>query len=197
LIEKNFKIAEVTMKRIFYLLFLIPFVALAVTSTGVGVEKTEALVPVPMGIIDMVWINVQTNTITWDFNRIDRNPNNPPFPPLSFPAYYEPSQPNRRYYQRIRYRVRGFLWPAGHWEVTVTGAGNPTPACGILLSDIEYGDGAAGIWFPFSTVPQVLASGSGDIEWQDLDQDYRVKLTGDESYTSGSSTTVVYMIQIL
>jgi hypothetical protein len=197
LIEKNFKISEVIMKRVFYLLFLIPFVTLAVSSTGVGVEKTTARVPVPLGIIDMVWISVQTNTITWDFNRIDRNDKNPPFPPISFPEYYEPSQPNRRYYQRIRYRVRGFLWPAGNWEVTVTGVGDPTPACGILLSDIEYGDGAAGTWFPFSTVPQVLASGSGDIGWQDIDQDYRVRLTGDESYTSGSSTSVIYMIQIL
>lgn len=185
------------MKRIFYLFFLIPFLAYAVSTTAVGMDKANALVPVPMGIIDMVWINVQTNTVSWDFNRIDRNDNNPPFPPVAFPEYYEPSQPNRRYYQRIRYRVRGLLWPASDWEVSIVGAGDPSPACGILLSDIEYGDGAAGVWTPLSTVPQVLISGSGNIGWQEINQDYRVKLDGDESSTEGSSTEVIYIIQIL
>jgi hypothetical protein len=185
------------MKRIFYLLFVIPIVALAVTSTGVGVEKTEALVPVPMGIWDMIWITVQTNTITWDFNRIDRNANNPSFPPASFPEYYEPSQPNRRYYQRIRYRILGFGWPAGNWEITIAGAGDPAPACGILLSDIEFGDGAAGVWSPLSTVPQVILRGSGNVwpQYRNIDQDYRVRIDGNETYTSGSSTTIIYTVQ--
>jgi hypothetical protein len=199
LIEKNFKILEVIMKRIFYLLFLIPFVTLAVSSTGVGVDETTALVPVPMGIIDMVWIEIQQPNppiITWDFNRMNLNPNNPPFPPTSFPQYYEPSNPNSRYYMRIRYRVRGIGWPANNWQVTIAGTGNPAPACGILLSDIEYGNGAAGIWFPFSTVPQVIGSGSGDVPgWRNIDQDYRVKIDGNETRTSGSSTTVIYTIQ--
>jgi hypothetical protein len=185
------------MKKISCLFFLIPIITSGVSSTGVGVDKTTASVAIPMGIIDIVWINVQRNTITWDFNEIDRNANNPPFPPISFPEYYEPSRPNTRYYQRIRYRVRGIWWPAGSWEVTISGAGNPNPACGILLSDIEYGDGAAGVWSPLSTEPQVLASGSGDIGWQSLYQDYRVKMDGDETYTSGSTTTITYMIQIL
>ena len=185
------------MKRIFYLFFLIPFLTYAVSTTAVGMDKANVLVPVPMGIIDMVWINVQTNTVTWDFNSIDRNDNNPPFPPGSFPEYYEPSRPNRRYYQRIRYRVRGIPWPAGDWEVSIVGAGDPSPACGILLSDIEYGDGAAGIWSPLSTVPQILARGSGNIGWQEIYQDYRVKLDGDETSTEGSSTEIIYIIQIL
>ena len=185
------------MKKFSYLFLLIPIIASGVSSTGVGVSKTTASLAVPMGIIDIVWINVQRNTITWDFNEIDRNANNPPFPPASFPAYYEPSRPNTRYYQRIRYRVRGILWPAGNWEVTISGAGDPSPACGILLSDIEYGDGALGVWSPISTVPQVIASGSGDIGWTNLYQDYRVRLDGDETYTSGSITIITYMIQIL
>ncbi len=185
------------MKKFFYLFLLIPIIASGVSSTGVGVSKTTASLAVPMGIIDMVWINVQRNTITWDFNEIDRNANNPPFPPASFPAYYEPSRPNTRYYQRIRYRVRGILWPAGNWEVTISGAGDPSPACGIPLSDIEYGDGAAGVWSPISTVPQVIASGSGDIGWQNLYQDYRVRITGDETSTGGSTTIITYMIQTL
>lgn len=183
------------MKKFSYLFLLIPIIASGVSSTGVGVNKTTASVAVPMGIIDIVWINVQSNTITWNFNLIDQNANNPPFPPGSFPEYYEPSQPNTRYYQRIRYRVRGIGWPADNWEVTIVGAGNPTPACGILLSDIEYGDGAAGVWSPLSTVPQVIASGSGDVGWTNLYQDYRVRLDGDETNTSNSTTTITYMIQ--
>jgi len=183
------------MKRIFYLFLLIPFVTFAVSTMSVGVEKTTALVPVPMGIIDIVSIRIRRNTITWDFNEIDRNDNNPPFPPTSFPEYYEPSRPNTRYYQRIRYRVRGRGWPAGNWEVSIAGAGDPAPACGILLSDIEYGDGAAGVWSPLGTVPQVLVSGSGDIGQTNLFQDYRVMLTGDETNTDGSTTTIIYMIQ--
>jgi hypothetical protein len=197
--EKSFKISEVKMKRIFYLLVLVPFVTLAVSSTGVGVDKTTALVPVPMGIIDMVWIDIQRPNppiITWDFNRINQNPNNPPFPPASFPAYYEPSQPNSRRYMRIRYRVRGIGWPANNWQVTISGAGNPAPPCGILLSDIEFGNGAAGTWSPLSTVPQVLLSGRGDVPgWRNIDEDYRVKLDGNETTTGGSSTTIIYTIQ--
>jgi hypothetical protein len=185
------------MKKIFYLFLLIPVITSGVSSTAVGVDKTTASVVVPMGIIDIVWITVQSNTITWDFTEIDRNANNPPFPPTSFPEYYEPSRPNTRYYQRVRYRVRGVLWSAGSWEVTISGAGDPSPACGILLSDIEYGDGAAGIWIPLSTTPQVIASGTGDVGWVNLYQDYRVKLDGDESTTGGSTTVVTYMIQIL
>ncbi len=185
------------MKKLFYLFFLIPFVASGVSSTGVGVDKTTASLVLPMGIIDIVWITVQRNSITWDFTEIDRNANNPAFPPTYFPEFYEPSRPNTRNYQRIRYRVRGFLWPAGSWEVTIAGAGDPSPACGILLTDIEYGDGAAGVWSPLSTVPQVLASGSGDVGWTNLYQDYRVRLDGDETYTSGSTTIITYMIQIL
>jgi hypothetical protein len=195
--EKSFKITEVTMKRLFILFLLVPFAVLAVSATAVGVDKVKALVPVPMGIIDLVWINVQTNTVSWDFNRIDRNANNPPFPPVSFPEYYEPSQPHNRYYQRIRYRVRGLLWPASNWEVSIVGAGDPSPACGILLSDIEYGDAAAGVWTPITNVPQVLANGSGDVGWQNIYQDYRVKLDGDETSTEGSSTDIIYIIQIL
>lgn len=184
------------MKRIFYLLIVVPVVVLAVSSTAVGVDETTALVPVPMGIIDMVTITIQRNTITWDFNRIDRNANNPPFPPTSFPRYYEPSNPNQRRYQRIRYSIRGIGYPAGNWEVTIAGTGNPAPACGILLSDIEYGDGAAGVWSPLSTVPQVLASGRGDVRRQrNIYQDYRVRIDGNETRTSGSSTTIIYMIQ--
>lgn len=185
------------MKKFACLFLLIPIIAMGISSTGVEVDKTTASLALPMGIIDIVWINVQRNTITWDFNEIDRNANNPTFPPASFPEFYEPSRPNTRYYQRIRYRVRGILWPAGNWEVTIAGAGNPTPACGILLTDIQYGDGAAGVWTPLSTVPQVIASGSGDIGWQNLYQDYRVRLDGDESTTGGSTTVVTYMIQIL
>ncbi len=185
------------MKKFSCLFLLIPIIASGVSSTGVGVGKTTASLAVPMGIIDIVWINVQRNTITWDFNEIDRNANNPVFPPTSFPEFYEPSRPNTRYYQRIRYRIRGIGWPAGNWEVTIAGAGDPSPACGILLIDIEYGDGAAGVWFPLSTVPQIITSGSGDVGWQNLYQDYRVKMDGDESSTAGSTTIVTYMIQIL
>ncbi len=184
------------MKRIFYLLFLISFVTFAVSSTSVGVEKTTALVPVLMSIYDRVTITIQRNTITWDFNRIDQNANNPPFPPAVFPEYYEPTQPRRRRYQRIRYSVRGFGGPAGNWEVTIAGAGDPAPTCGILLSDIEYGDAAAGVWSPLGTVPQVLVSGSGDIRrQQNLFQDYRVMIEGNETNTSGSTTTIIYTIQ--
>ena len=184
------------MKKIFYLFLLLPIITQGVSSTGVGVDKTTANLVVPMGIIDIVWINVQRNTITWDFNEIDRNANNPPFPPPSFPEYYEPSRPNRRYYQRIRYRVRGILWPADNWALSIAGAGDPAPPCGILLTDIEYGDGAAGVWTPLSTVPAVLASGTGDTGgWRTMFQDYRVMIDGDETNTAGSSTTIIYTIQ--
>jgi hypothetical protein len=184
------------MRRIFCLFLLIPFIMFAVSTTGVGVEKTKVLIPVTMGIIDIVWINVQRNTITWDFNEIERNENNPSFPPTSFPEYYEPSRPNRRNYQRIRYRVRGILWPADNWALSIVGAGDPAPPCGILLPDIEYGDGAAGVWSPLSTVPAVLASGTGDTGgWQTMFQDYRVLVNGDETNTSGSTTTIIYIIQ--
>ena len=185
------------MKKLFCLLIFIPIIALGASSTGVGVNKTSASLVVPMGIVDVVWINVQSNTVTWDFTDIERNANNPPFPPATFPEYYEPSQPNRRPYQRIRYRVRGILWPGGNWEVTIFGAGDPSPDCGILLSDIQYGDATAGVWTSLSTEPQVIANGSGDIGWTDLYQDYRVRMDGDESSTEGSTTTVIYMIQIL
>ncbi len=186
------------MKKLFCLLIFIPIIALAASSTGVGVNKTSASLVVPMGIIDFVWINVQSNTVTWDFTDIERNANNPPFPPATFPEYYEPSQPNRRPYQRIRYRVRGILWPAGSWQVTIFGAGDPSPDCGILLSDIEYGDASAGAWTSLSTEPQVIVNGSGDVwPWERIFQDYRVRLDGDESSTEGSTTTVIYMIQIL
>ncbi len=185
------------MKRIFYLFLLIPFVAFSLPETRVGGDKLTVLVPVPMGIIDIVRITIQRNTITWDFNEIDRNANNPPFPPAVFPEYYEPSRPNRRRYQRIRYRVRGVGWPAGNWEVSIAGAGDPAPACGILLSDIEFGDAAAGVWIPLGTVPQVIASGSGDVGWRNIFQDYRVKIEGNETNTSGSTTTIIYMIQVL
>jgi hypothetical protein len=184
------------MKKFSYLFLLIPIIASGLSSTSVGGNKTTANVVVPMGIIDIVWINIQRNTIIWDFNEIDRNANNPLFPPSSFPEYYEPSRPNTRYYQRIRYRVRGILWPAGNWQVTIVGAGDPAPGCGILLSDIEYGDGAAGVWSPLSTVPQVIASGTGDVGWTNLFQDYRVRIDGDETYTSNSTTTITYMIQV-
>ena len=185
------------MKKLFYLFIIIPIIALGASSTGVGVDKASASLVVPMGIIDIVWINVQSNTITWDFTEIERNANNPPFPPVTFPEYYEPSRPNRRPYQRIRYRVRGILWPGGDWEVTIFGAGDPSPNCGILLSDIEYGDAATGNWTPLSTEPQVIANGSGDIGWTDIYQDYRVRMDGDESSTESSTTIVTYMIQIL
>ncbi|MEO0294042.1 MAG: hypothetical protein ABIN61_07480 [candidate division WOR-3 bacterium] len=185
------------MKRNLLFVILIPLLGFGISSTGVGVEETKVLVPVPMGIIDWVEIWIQRNSITWDFNRINRNSNNPPFPPPSFPAYYEPSQPFQRHYQRIRYRVRGIGWPAGNWQVTIAGSGDPSPSCGILLSDIEFGDGDLGIWTPLSTTPQIIASGSGDVGWQEIYQDYRVKLTGDETRTELSTTIIIYTIQVL
>ena len=67
------------MKKFSYLFLLIPIIASGLSSTSVGGNKTTANVVVPMGIIDIVWINVQRNTIIWDFNDINRNANNPPF----------------------------------------------------------------------------------------------------------------------
>jgi len=181
------------MKKLFYLLLLVPIIALGVSSTGVGVDKTTASLAVPMDIKEKVKIRIGINTVTWDFNEININPNNPPFPPTSFPEYYEPSDPSDRYYQTIEYQVTG---QAENWEVTIAGAGDPAPACGILLSDIEYGDGAAGVWTPLSSEPQVLSSGSGNTHgWVVIFQDYRVKIDGNETNTIGSSTTIIYTIQ--
>lgn len=184
------------MKKFISLILFIPLIVSAVSSTGVGVDKTTANLVLPMQIEAEVGITIQKKTIAWDFNRINENSNNPPFPPVTFPEYYEPSQPNKRYYQRISYRVRDA--ETNNWEVTIVGAGDPFPPCGISLSDIEYGDAAAGVWSPLSMEPQVIASGSGNVwPWERIFQDYRVRVDGDETNTEGSTTEVNYIIQIL
>jgi len=186
------------MKKLFYLLLLVPIIASGVSSTGVGVDKTTASLAVPMDIKGNVKIKIGINTVTWDFNNIGPtvNPNNPDFPPTSFPEYYEPSDPSDRYYQTIEYQVTG---QAEDWKVTIAGTGDPAPACVISLSDIEYGDGAARVWtsIPPSATPDSLVSGSGNTKGKRyIYQDYRVRIDGNEINTSGSTTTIIYTIQI-
>jgi hypothetical protein len=135
--------------------------------------------------------------VEWDFGSMAG------FPPAAFPAYYEPTTPAARPYQTIDYLVWGF--GSTSWELTVEGDGNPAPACGILLGDIEYaeddGGGAlVGGWTAFTTSGVAVQSGAASTGgWLTMYQDYQVNIDGDEILTTGtgSSCTITYTIQTL
>ena len=135
--------------------------------------------------------------ITWDFGNIGVNANNPVFPPPVFPEYYEPSSPNVRPYQTVDYMVM-FIGGATNWQLTIQGSGDPAPACGITIDEIEYADNPPGAWTPFAVAPAVVASGAGTTNgWLSLDHNYRVEIDGDETNTASSTCVITYTIQTL
>lgn len=143
----------------------------------------------------IVAVLISDANITWDFNGIDVNLNNPVFPPAAFPEYYEPSSPNVRPYQTVDYMVM-FIGAVTNWQLTIEGDGDPAPACGITLGEIEYADDPPGAWTPLAVAPAVVASGVGTTAgWQSLDHNYRVEIDGDETNTASSTCIVTYTIQ--
>lgn len=86
------------------------------------------------------------------------------------------------------------------WNVIVSGDGDPAPACGILLGDIEFSEAGVGSWTPFHTsaTPDQIAGGTGKTAgWVTLNQDYQVNIDGDEESTASSTVTITYTIQTL
>ncbi len=146
-------------------------------------------------IPEIVAIDISDASITWDFSSMAG------FPPASFPAYYEPTTPIARPHQTIDYLVWGF--GSTSWELTVKGD-DPSPACGILIGDIEYAedDGLGTLtsgWTVFTTSAVAVKSGSANTTdgWTTMYQDYQVNIDGDEILTGSSSSTVTYTIQTL
>ncbi|MEO0292914.1 MAG: hypothetical protein ABIN61_01665 [candidate division WOR-3 bacterium] len=148
-------------------------------------------------IIPMIVGIYVNNDAEWNFGNITLNPLNPIYPPFSYPEYYFPTTPNSSPYQRIQYMVSGV--PSGSpvgWSLIVYGSGDP--GNGILLSDIEHSPAGMGSWKAFHTIaaPDTLVTGLGNTGgWQILNQDYRVKLDGDEEQSAGVSCVLTYTIQ--
>jgi len=146
-------------------------------------------------IPEIVGVNINNANITWDFSTMAG------FPPTAFPVYYEPTTPAARPYQTIDYLVWGF--GKASWELTVEGNTDPAPACGILLSDIEYAedDGAGALlggWTAFTTSAAAVQTGAASTGgWSTMYQDYQVNIDGDEILSGGSSCTITYTIQTL
>jgi hypothetical protein len=161
---------------------------------GIGIPASE---PADFNFVipEIVGILISDVSIEWDFSSMVG------FPPAAFPAYYEPTTPAARPYQTIDYLVWGFGGVS--WELTIEGGGDPAPACGILLGDIEYaeddGGGAlVGGWTALTTSAVAVESGAANTGgWVTTYQDYQVNIDGDETNTSGSNCTVTYTIQTL
>jgi hypothetical protein len=162
-----------------------------------GVDSTGTVADFEFILPSIVAINVSNSTIQWNFSDPTLNANNPAFPPAAFPEYYEPTSPNARPYQTIDYLVL-FAGVTVDWELRVVGDGDPAPACGIALDEIEYAANPPVAWTPFSTTAAAVASGSGVTGgWQSLDQNYRVEINGDETNTAYSTCQITYTIQTL
>jgi len=181
------------MKKFFFLFLFVPLITLAVSSTSVGGNKTTATVGVPLQARANASIEITSSSVTWDFNSMAG------FPPSVFPASFAPTAPSALPHQTISYRVAG----GGRltfWMLLVEGNGDPFPDCGIALADIEYvktddAGNAIGSWRSFTTFPIPIRTGSGNTKgWQELYQNYRVSIDGDETYTPGSSCTITYTI---
>ncbi len=164
---------------------------------AVGVSPQNEPADFEFILPSIVAVLLSDASITWDFGSIDVNLNNPAFPPAAFPAYYEPSSPNVRPYQTVDYLVM-FIGGATNWQLTIEGDGNPAPACGIDLDEIEYAANPPGAWTSLAIAPAVVASGAGTTSgWQSLDHNYRVEIDGDETITASSTCTITYTIQTL
>jgi len=162
---------------------------------AVGVSPQSEPADFNFVIPEIVGVQINEANIEWDFSSMAG------FPPAAFPQDYEPTTPAARPYQTIDYLVWGF--GSTSWELTIEGNGDPGPACGILLGDIEYAedDGAGALtsgWTALTTSAAAVQSGSASTGgWATMHQDYQVNINGDETNTSGSSCTVTYTIQTL
>lgn len=180
------------MRRVLMVVLILPLLVFANWSiNGPASDTTQFEFQIPT----VVAINVANTNITWNFANIDNNANNPAFPPPSFPEYYEPSTPNTRHYQQIDYLVWGF--GATSWNISIEADGSINPSCGINVSDIEFTEDAASpSWTALSTTAQDFESGNANTGgWQNVTQDYRVQITGDETQTASSTVDVIYTIQ--
>jgi hypothetical protein len=180
-------------KLICVFLLVLPVLVFADVGIGSAQEPADFEFILP----SIVAVLLSDANITWDFTDITVNANNPAFPPAAFPEYYEPSSPNTRPSQTIDYLVM-FAGASVDWELTVEGGGDPAPACGITLGEIEYADNPPAGWTAFSTTPAVIQSGSGSTSgWDQMEHNYRVGIDGNESNTASSSCVITYTIQTL
>jgi hypothetical protein len=181
------------MRKFYISLLVLPLLAFG----AVGVSPQSESADFEFILPSIVAVLLSDASITWNFNSIDANLNNPAFPPAGFPAYYEPSSPNVRPYQTVDYMVM-FVGGATNWQLTVEGDGDPSPGCGITLGEIEYADNPPAGWTPFAIAPAVIASGTGTTSgWRSLDHNYRVEIDGDETITASSTCVITYTIQTL
>jgi hypothetical protein len=180
-------------KLLCVLLLVLPVLVFADVGIGSAQEPADFEFILP----SIVAVLLSDASITWDFTDITVNANNPAFPPAAFPEYYEPSSPNTRPYQTVDYLVM-FAGASVNWSLTVEGDGDPAPACGITLGEIEYADNPPAGWTAFNTTPAVIQSGSGSTSgWDQMEHNYRVGIDGGESNTASSSCTITYTITAL
>jgi len=186
-------------KLIYVMLLVVPVLVFA----GVGIGSADDAADFDFILPSVVAVFLSDAAITWDFNDIGPtvNSNNPEFPPADvsdFPLYYEPSSPSARPYQTVDYLVM-FAAADVDWSLTVVGDGDPNPACGITIDEIEYAANPPVAWTAFSTTAAVVASGTGVTGgWVSLEQNYRVEIDGDEVNGGANSTcTITYSIQTL
>jgi len=186
-------------KLLYVMLLVVPVLVFADVGIGSAAEDAEFEFILP----SVVAVELDNPNITWDFNAIGPavNPNNPEFPPADvsdFPLYYEPSSPSARPYQTVDYLVM-FAAADVDWRLSVIGDGNPNPACGITIDEIEYAANPPAAWTAFGTVAAEIASGTGVTGgWASLEQNYRVEIDGDEVNGGANSTcTITYTIQTL
>ncbi len=177
--------------RKFYISLLLVLPVFLFGAVGVSPQSEPALFR--FIIPEIVAVQINNATITWDFSS---------GLPAVIPAYYPPTTPAATPHQTIDYLVWGLgLGGNTDWELTVEGSGDPAPACGILLGDIEYAVDPPVAWTPFAVAPgNVIASGSSSTNgWQQINHDYQVYIDGDETYAPapGSSCTITYTIQTL
>jgi hypothetical protein len=181
-------------KLIYVALLVLP--VLVFGEIGIGVPASEEA-EFQFVIPEVVGVEISDASIIWDFS----SGSMAGFPPVSFPAQYEPTSPAARPYQTIDYLVWGF--GGASWELTIAGDGDPIPACGIALGDIEYAedDGSGSLvggWTALSTTATAVQSGSANTGgWVTMYQDYQVSIDGDETNTGTSSCDVTYTIQTL
>jgi hypothetical protein len=181
------------MRKLIYIALLILPVFVFGQSVGLSPQSEQA--DFEFIIPEIVGVQIGTDPVQWDFSSMAG------FPPVAFPAYYEPTTPAARPHQTIDYLVWGF--GSASWELTVEGSGDPAPACGILIGDIEYaeddGEGSlVGGWAAFTTSAAAVQTGSANTGgWATMWQDYQVNIDGDETLTGISSCTVTYTIQTL
>jgi hypothetical protein len=177
------------MRKLLYIALLVlpVFVFGEIDTDGDASEDAEFRFVVP----EIVAVQVPEATITWDFGTMAG------FPPASFPQYYAPTSPAAAPQQTISYLVWGLGNGTTDWALTVAGGGDP--GNGILLGDIEHSpDGSSWDDFNLPAAADTLDSGNTSTGgWQTLDQYYQVNITGDETYTGGSSCTITYTIQTL